>query len=563
MTTSSNTTSLGSGSTTMSLLQQTVINKLTAAGEPVPAGFETATIVAAQEPAFVEEYTTTAATWLVMPYGDCDNSCGEGIKTRVVDCPAGKGACQDTMPGTQDACTDYEGCPFDPMCPMGRGITPDCSMQLNIMLGSAGLIILCWVLVIIRKIYLKCKPPKEGIVNFPEVMQGATYRVYTPNRIPRGKNKEDKTAARVTADGRTHVIWEIDQNFVEAWFQDKEEIYGKNELEDGNAQQLALPGPEAEDGSGIVLHEEAIADKAFDSDSSDDLAMDTYGKRVSIKEALPMTGNFVAQFLYQDGERVEYFSQTHQRWVMAKIKVEIHEGDDDNNLEPIVMYDVVMAHGIRHKNVQLDMLRPPFQHGELVELFSKRNGGSWLPGLIVGEQKAGATMSGYSVSLEDHDEVFQEIPSMRLRRRYPPGLSVAVYRGPREGWNYDAIVHHSAAERGIGAVQIPYHRHEVSHVDLHSLHDVRIREQQMMKAGELGISKASQQAADMAEQLAAQTETAIVARDATVLEQGLWTQVPIDLSKDDEFDDYVTLPSFLLNATKVDQQDHSRRQVAL
>jgi hypothetical protein len=541
----------GSSTSAMSVLQQNVIATLTEQNLPIPTGIETATVVAKSVPTFIEEYVITAANWLVEAFGVCDNICGYGQRHRIVECPAGIGACRDEMPATEEDCVDWEGCEFDIMCPMGQGITPDCGTQILIIMGVISFVALAWCLVISRRIYRKCIPPKEGTHVFDKVDQAASYKVYHPRHM---KKKDKLAAQKIIADGKVHVVWEIDQPFVESWFQDKQEA--KNIQEEDDAHQRALKL--AEDAAGVNLQFEESESEDEDEEDQDSEDSDGFIEQ----KVGDLSGDFKPQLIYEDGEKVEYFSGTHQRWVPARIKVEVKVSSKDPNLAPIVMYDVMMAHSICHKNVDLNLLRLPFQHGELVELFSKRKGGTWLPGMIAGVQQARATMQGYSVHLDDMNEIFQDIPAVRLRRRFPPGTHVRVYRGPREGWNHNAIVHHSAPKNGIGAEQIPFHKPEISHADVYSLQDVRVREAQMLKAGDLGISKAALREAEDAERIKAD-RGAHSAAEPSVLDHGLWTQVPIDLSKDDDYDDFVILPSYLLSMVKTDPEDLGRRQVAL
>merc|ERR1719331_2246327 len=102
--------------------------------------------------------------------------------------------------------------------------------------------------------------------------------------------------------------------------------------------------------------------------------------------------------------------------------------------------------------------------------------------MIVGTQSGGATMTGYTVHLDDSKDVFQEIPALRLRRRFPADQAVNVYRGPREGWQ-KLHVHHSATANGCGMDQVPFTKMAISHAELESLTMVRHHEHSMAAAG--------------------------------------------------------------------------------
>jgi len=216
--------------------------------------------VAKSVPSFIEEYVTTASNWLVEAFGKCDNICGYGQRHRIVECPAGIGACRDEKPATEEDCVDWEGCEFDIMCPMGQGITPDCGTQILIIMGVISFVALAWCLVISRRIYRKCIPPKEGTHVFDKVDQAASYKVYHPRHM---KKKDKLAAQKIIADGKVHVVWEIDQPFVESWFQDKQEV--KNIQEEDDAHQRALKM--AEDAAGVNLQFEESESEDEEGDS--------------------------------------------------------------------------------------------------------------------------------------------------------------------------------------------------------------------------------------------------------------------------------------------------------
>lgn len=108
---------------------------------------------------------------------------------------------------------------------------------------------------------------------------------------------------------------------------------------------------------------------------------------------------------------------------------------------------------MRHA-VPLDAIRLQFQQADLVDVFSKRDGGIWLEGSIIGRQSLGATSVGYGVNVDEQNVGYrihvdeqniwlENFPAHRLRRRLPPGCAVEVYRGPPRGW-VGAVVHPTA-----------------------------------------------------------------------------------------------------------------------
>mmetsp|Transcript_60966 Transcript_60966/g.96096 ORF Transcript_60966/g.96096 Transcript_60966/m.96096 type:complete len:326 (+) Transcript_60966:83-1060(+) len=144
---------------------------------------------------------------------------------------------------------------------------------------------------------------------------------------------------------------------------------------------------------------------------------------------------------YADGEEVEYYSTSYQRWLHGVVQRLSASGNG---------YTIVLSQGGQiRQNVGLDLLRPPLQADEQVELFSGRQGGTRLPGVIAADQLPSPTLLGNRVKLEGGKDTFDSIPSVRLKRRFLPSEEIEVYRGGHRGWQL-AIVHHTARANGCG-----------------------------------------------------------------------------------------------------------------
>lgn len=564
----------GTSINVQSLLQTTIIKKLKEQGKPVPKSLETATMAAVSPPAYVEEYLVLVPNFVAGAWGTCTNRCGDGTQERKVICPTGLGTCLDKMPLVIQPCANYDECPFDMMCPMGQGQSLGCSTQLSIALGILGCIFCSFFAICMKRLYYKCKPQKEGVHTFhhqnSNVTEAARFKVYYP-----GKGKEDDYAQQVTADGKIHVIWEIDQNFVESWFDKKKDI--EIEGNPGDESMLALPpgpdeeaqfGPASDDEGREADETEAVSEASEDIEP---VQRDLPTSQTETNDDETLEGNFIAKAAYQDGERVEYFSYSIENWVMATVKIVIKESNNNNNENnatqpmPVLMYDVILTGGMRHNNVSLDCLRQPLKHGDMVELFSKRNGGEWMPGVIVGTQQASAAMTGYQVHLNDNTEVFQDIPAIRVRLRFPEYAPIWVYFGRRRGWE-KKTVHFQATEDGCGAEMVEYKRREMDHhANLHSLRDVKLREMQV----EEEATRSSTELRERKRKLKKQ-ETVVQAFEneqqayggPNVLDFGLWTQVPVDIPETADITDFVTMPSYLCRLS-TSEMDVGRRRVAL
>jgi hypothetical protein len=140
--------------------------------------------------------------------------------------------------------------------------------------------------------------------------------------------------------------------------------------------------------------------------------------------------------IYGDGDSVEYFSLRNQQWLIGTVRVTAkgHE----------VRYDVQLPRGgHRRINVALDLLRPPLISGERVEcgpLTPIVNGivdvgadPQWQRGIVKNPEFSRATITDYLVMLEG-GRGSATVPSAQVRRHFPPGAFVQVYRGATQGW---------------------------------------------------------------------------------------------------------------------------------
>lgn len=148
--------------------------------------------------------------------------------------------------------------------------------------------------------------------------------------------------------------------------------------------------------------------------------------------------------VYEDEAVVEYFSPTHKIWLVGAIHLSIEKSKKWTG-NPVFVYNVrVKKSGQMRNRVPVDMLRPPLEPTELVEVFSKRNTGQWMFGTIRGPKAGGNIMKGYKVFLESQagvaEMLLENVPSWRIRRRFPARSSIEVYRGMVLGW-VKAVVH--------------------------------------------------------------------------------------------------------------------------
>jgi len=147
---------------------------------------------------------------------------------------------------------------------------------------------------------------------------------------------------------------------------------------------------------------------------------------------------------YEDGTLVEYFSPTHKIWIIGSVHLSIEKSKKWTST-PVFIYNVSLKKsGQVRTRVPLDMIRAPFSPTELVEVFSKRNSGQWMSATVRGPPAGGSIAKGYKVSVEEQagvpEMLLENVPSWRIRRRFPPRSSIDAYRGPVLGW-MKAVVH--------------------------------------------------------------------------------------------------------------------------
>jgi len=147
--------------------------------------------------------------------------------------------------------------------------------------------------------------------------------------------------------------------------------------------------------------------------------------------------------LMADGQAVEYFSKTHRIWMLGRLEVLTLPG---TLLEPPqVTYSVHLKVGVvgqaTRRRVPLSAFRRPLKPGESVEIFSRSGGGQWLPAVVESSPLGLDSIVDhvYTVRLSGNRSrkelrVFHRVPPERLRRRFPMGSQVLLYKGPACGW---------------------------------------------------------------------------------------------------------------------------------
>lgn len=219
-----------------------VTEELEELGRPVPKDLQSASLTQTSPVVNIPNLIMPEATFATTEWGVCaipgslveqqgdwlgtpeQQTCGRGIQHRVVKCLRGKakGACTDTRPDLTQKCKDYEGCPWLYWCPLGQDPeeTLPCEQQEMIMIGIHGAISFCLLAFCARRIQLKCRKPKKGVVNIK--VESIDMKM-TWNSELRERDRLDTEEELPAQPGFTkkklgthkeHIVWEVDQSAV-------------------------------------------------------------------------------------------------------------------------------------------------------------------------------------------------------------------------------------------------------------------------------------------------------------------------------------------------------------
>lgn len=441
---------LGSGSADGFL--QALGAELQSVGLALPEGLG---VSVAGPPTVISDFVVAVSEWLFGSWEACSAVCGGGSQRRQVECSSG-----DELPCLRDfgerplgeqACEDFSGCPFEITCPFGQGSDMDCSAQAGVALGVAAVLSASCLALLCRRLQLARRPHLKGTVTLPDTSFGTTsglkasYSIHRPDDLPRKASASSMRSAAVETcasaesmeeDGKTHVVWDTDAHALKAMFACRGTQLSftarTSEKSQGRAGMPRIASAARAD------LETAFGARASGSDEDLEARLDEVAAFVEdlgadLEEANPwaavrLVGAGGRELLpaYQDGERVEYYSRSLDRWLAARVSVAV-------NPTGAVRYDaVVTATSQVRVDVSLGDLRRPLRRGEAVELFSRRSG-AWAPATISVKQPPEATNFGYSLELPE-GETREGVPATKLRRRYAVGIEVKAYRGCVAGW---------------------------------------------------------------------------------------------------------------------------------
>eukprot|EP00927_Polykrikos_kofoidii_P035375 TRINITY_DN29945_c0_g1_i1.p1 TRINITY_DN29945_c0_g1~~TRINITY_DN29945_c0_g1_i1.p1 ORF type:complete len:899 (-),score=115.63 TRINITY_DN29945_c0_g1_i1:522-3020(-) len=389
----------------------------------------------------IPEVTVPSPEWVKGKWENCNTKCGQGRRSRSITCPRGTAAnaCNGEKPPETGPCSNYDECPYMPLCPAGPP-RPSCETQAFLIVGGIFLILFSVAGITARIVCTRCRKPLEGKAVLSSAAS-ATWHVDTWNPADAGPS-----------DGREHVIWDIDQNYLET-------VLASQDPED-------IPEPAGDDVAFDVAPSETVTEVVV-SPSVRSAPGNQPAEEISSPAEIPVTvesGEAAVRVdidalvkerrekwlrevkpIINDRERVEYFSSSDSRWVPATLHITFQNIDMlDEDMSPPskrILYSLILSQGRREvKDCKVDCMRTQFRIGEPVEIYKKSAGGTWTAGTIQDEPPLSATLIGYRVYAVDRNVVIDKVPSVSLRRRFVGGSAVEVYKGAEKGWS-SAVVH--------------------------------------------------------------------------------------------------------------------------
>jgi len=319
----------------------------------------------------------------------------------------------------------------------------------------------------------------------------SVFRFITKTSLPAAgeSGASDVEAAEdQAADGKTRVVWDTDRESLKQMFADRGTALSLTSKPSSNSQgHPGLPRVASAsrlDGGAtpwdMGLEDTGRADKAAAASGQ---SADVVGEE-DLEARLAEVGAFVDEFgdelleigehgnpwsaaeqdgsgnprritgpdgremmpVYQEGEHVEYFSATLNRWLGATMHLVA------NQATGVIRYDAVITATRQHRaDVALEDVRRPLRRNEPVEVFSRKRG-AWSPAVVSPSQMPGAANFGVEVELLGGGGQVDKVPAAKVRRRYAVGQAVKVYRGCNRGWIQGKIEAVRACEEQPGTV---------------------------------------------------------------------------------------------------------------
>lgn len=152
------------------------------------------------------------------------------------------------------------------------------------------------------------------------------------------------------------------------------------------------------------------------------------------KKLLTRTPTSIAKPAYADGQCIEYYSRTHGIWLSGDVSVKVTDCGDSR--PQMATYSVTLRGSQQRRSaVGLSCLRLPLELAEPCEYYEQEQD-CWLAAQVRGALLE-TSLPTYELVLEGEDLIDQPpvtANSILVRRRFPKGSQVLVYRGLTRGW---------------------------------------------------------------------------------------------------------------------------------
>lgn len=401
----------------------------------------------------VEGYAMPLPQWLLGEWSACDTACGsKGYRQRSAICPLGSSA----------ACEEADGPP-----PALEGVCEQVCEESETEAGFIAAVIAascccgCVLRLICKWCFRRCCRPRDEGQIFIRALHGisASYRVVRPateaiksgtvsKAFSRGGCSSKACPSEVKLDlemgmesKKVRVIWDFDVSRASKLI--GSQASGQETSDSGCFQR--------DSGSLRMMADNSIAASKRSAWSLG--AVTTTTTLVTI-DPCAFAGSFeedpivchttisvdtaaTAKLAFVAGDRVEYYSKTHDRWLTAVVfKTTPISASASCPLR--VVYDIKVGPTRQlRRDVLLEDLRLLLLPSEAVEQLDRSEVGIWRTARLAATQRAGFTTFGYSVLLSHGDNAgsgVEVVPATELRRRFAVGEAVEVYRGPEFGW---------------------------------------------------------------------------------------------------------------------------------
>ncbi|CAE8584018.1 unnamed protein product, partial [Polarella glacialis] len=395
-----------------------------AAGISVPEGMSSASI-SMDPPKFVPNFVMPKSVWILTSWSTCPTTCGEGKQYRNITCSTDSDLqCDATSggrPATVQECEDYTTCPFSWSCAIGGKSNKygvgDCDTQLYVSIGilaAPGVLFLCCLTAYCA---YKCRPPQGGAVVLKDEdgqKLEVNFEIYHDTGIEgEDANRKGQDLAHGST-GKIHVVWDLDVE--EAQLHTYERTRGL---------AIAMGGKK---GNAKLTRDSVNHNFVLPEDMPDDEAdLEAAAAALALEDARP---EFIDA--YATDARLEYWSETHSQWITAKVT-----GTGYSNGDGQLVYNLLVGASNQPRMcISIDALREPLKAAEPISVYSSREQ-KWFHALVEGPQSISATTVGYMIrilDMKDEAEILANVPSARLRRRFPNGSLVEVFQGQLKGW---------------------------------------------------------------------------------------------------------------------------------